>query len=429
MSHKITGEIKISETKEQEIQGIGGVSDYKEKIERYLASPATEILEMILGGAIKLDASDVHLEPEEESVKIRIRIDGLLQEVITVTPEVYKKLLSRIKLLSALKLNISDRPQDGRFSIVLENTTIEIRTSALPAENGETIVLRILNPQSLIELEALGFRKDLLKIVEKEIKRPHGMIVVTGPTGSGKTTTLYAFCREIRKPENKIITIEDPIEYHLEGISQTQVSPKKGYDFASGLKSIMRQDPDIILVGEMRDTETVNTALQAALTGHLVLTTLHTNDAAGAVARLTSLGGMLSNIGPAVNLIIAQRLTRKVCPECKKFERVTPEELKKLKEELSHLKLDIPRLSEETKIPKAVGCPLCNFTGYKGRFGVFEIFSVNDKVEKFILSEHSIAALRELAIKEGMITIKQDGLIKVLEGSTTLEEVERIVGE
>jgi len=424
---KITGEVRISKAKIFEIEREAkNVPDYKEKIGEYLDSPITNLLEVILAGAIKLEASDIHIEPEKEKAKIRIRIDGILQDVLFFNLDVYKSLLSRIKLLSGIKLNIFDRPQDGRFSILMEELPIEVRASTLPAEYGESIVLRILNPKVLIELEGLGLRKNLLELVRKEIKKPTGMIIVTGPTGCGKTTTLYAFLRKIKKPEIKIITIEDPIEYHLEGISQTQVAPKKGYDFASGLKSVMRQDPDVILVGEIRDLETVKTALQAALTGHLVFTTLHTNDAAGVVARLTSLGAKIANIGPALNMVVAQRLVRKVCQKCKKLEKPSPQELKKTKKELSSLEIEIKK---DVKIPKIVGCKDCNFTGHKGRVGIFEIFLIDDEIEKFILKNPSIADLREMAIKKGMTTMKQDGLMKVLEGITTIEEIERVMGE
>jgi len=429
MPEKIVGEVKISPATLTITQKIKNVSDFKEKIEASLEKRVTEILEIILGGALSLDASDIHIEPLEEKTKIRARIDGVLQDILFLEKPIYENLLSRIKLLSGIKLNISDRPQDGRFSTLIEKTAIEIRTSTLPAEFGESIVLRILNPKSLIDLEALGLKKDLLDIFNEEIKKPNGMIIVTGPTGSGKTTTLYAFLKKIQKPEIKIITIEDPIEYHLEGISQTQVDPVHGYDFANGLKSIMRQDPDVILVGEIRDLETASIALQAALTGHLVFTTLHTNDAAVTIARLQALGEKAVNIAPAINTTVAQRLVRKVCKKCSKLKKVSPEELKKLKKELSSLnKVQIKKLTPESKIPEAIGCRDCNFTGYHGRIGIFEAFLVDDEMEKFILTSPSIAALREKAIKKGMITMYQDGLMKVLEGITTIEEVERVTG-
>jgi type II secretory ATPase GspE/PulE/Tfp pilus assembly ATPase PilB-like protein len=430
MQQKITGEVKISPAILTITQKVKNVSALQKRVEESLEKSITEVLEVILGGAINLEASDIHIEPEEKQAKIRTRIDGILQDVITFDLETYQELLSRVKLLSGVKLNITDRPQDGRFSVFVNKITVEARVSTLPAEHGETIVLRILNPKTLVELETLGLREDLLKTFRAEIKKPNGMIIVTGPTGSGKTTTLYAFLKKVQRPETKIITIEDPIEYHLEGISQTQVDQKKGYDFASGLKSIMRQDPDVILVGEVRDLETAEIALQAALTGHLVFTTLHTNDAAGTVVRLTSLGAKTSNIGPAINMAIAQRLIRKVCKKCGKLEKIPPKVLNKLKRGLKEVPkgVRVPKLDGELKIPQPKGCRDCNFTGYRGRTGIFEAFLVDEEMEKFILEAPSIAALRKEAIKKGMITMQQDGLIKVLNGVTTIEEVERITG-
>jgi type II secretory ATPase GspE/PulE/Tfp pilus assembly ATPase PilB-like protein len=278
----------------------------------------------------------------------------------------------------------------------------------------------------LISLEELGLREDLLKIFKREIKKPNGMIIITGPTGSGKTTTLYAILKEIQNPEIKIITIEDPIEYHLEGITQTQVDPKAGYDFANGLRAIVRQDPDVILVGEIRDFETAQIAIQAALTGHLVLTTLHTNDAAGTVARLVALGEKPVNIAPAINMAVAQRLVRKVCKKCSVLEKPSKEEFEKIREGLKNLNVKIPK---DLKIKKARGCEDCNFTGYRGRTGIFETFLVDDEMEKFILTSPSISALKEMAQKKGMVTMYQDGILKVIEKVTTLQEVERVVGE
>ncbi|HUW71933.1 MAG TPA: GspE/PulE family protein [Candidatus Humimicrobiaceae bacterium] len=430
VSKKITGEVAISKSRfSQSQKEIKNIADFKERITASLAGEVTEILEVILAGAIVLEASDVHIEPLEEKAKVRSRIDGVLQDVLFIEKKIYEALLSRIKLISGLKLNIADRPQDGRFSILVEKATTEIRASALPAEYGESIVLRILNPKSLIDMEALGLREDLLEVFKREIEKPNGMIVVTGPTGSGKTTTLYAFLRKLQKPEIKIITIEDPIEYHLEGVSQTQTAPERGYDFASGLKSIMRQDPDVILVGEIRDLETASIALQAALTGHLVFTTLHTNDAAGTIARIQALGEKPVNIAPAINLAVAQRLVRKVCKKCVKFGKPSTEEVKKIKKEVGLLKIKIPKITTVTKIPRVTGCRDCNFTGYRGRVGIFEAFLVDDEMEKFILTFPSITDLKEKAIKKGMVTMRQDGLIKVLKGITTIEEVKRVAGE
>jgi type II secretory ATPase GspE/PulE/Tfp pilus assembly ATPase PilB-like protein len=432
VSKKIAGLVEIPPEIAKEIKSdIKNVSDLKKKIEDFALKNTTEVLHLILGGSIWLESSDIHIEPEEKNVKIRTRVDGILQDVAFLDVKTYESLLSRIKLLSELKFNISDRPQDGRFSILWEDQAIEIRSSTIPAEYGESVVMRILNPKNLISMEELGLRKDLFKKFENEIKKPNGMIIVTGPTGSGKTTTLYAFLKKIYNPEIKIITIEDPIEYHLEGVSQTQVAPEKGYDFANGLRSIMRQDPDAILVGEIRDLETANIALQAALTGHLVLATLHTNDAAGTVARLTSLGANLSNIGPAINMAIAQRLVRKVCPACAQFLPIGAEELKKIQKGLKNMPKDVgfPKITEKTKIARPKGCQVCNMTGYKGRAGIYEAFLVDDEMEKFILTSPSIATLKEKAIKAGMTTMYQDGLIKVLEGVTTIEEIEKITGE
>lgn len=436
VSKKIVGEIVISQKNFDLFQKeIKNISDLKKEVEKSLIKSATEILEIILGGAISLSASDVHIEPEEEMAKIRVRIDGVLLDVITPEKKIYEVLLSRIKLLSGLKLNINDRPQDGRLSVLIDTLPIEIRTSTLPAEYGEAVVLRLLNPKSLIEIESLGLRKGLVEIFEREIKKPNGMIIVTGPTGSGKTTTLYAILKRINKPEIKIITIEDPVEYHLKGLSQTQVDPKKGYTFVNGLRSIMRQDPDVILVGEVRDLETAEIACQAALTGHLVFSTLHTNDAAGAIARLVDLGVHPISIAPALNMVVAQRLPRKVCKECVKFAPPSSIILKKIKKSLEKLpeqikkECGLPPLRAGLKIPQAVGCKNCNFTGYRGRIGIYETFLVDDEMEKFILTSPSIVAMRELAIKKGMVLMHQDGLIKVLEGITTIDEVERTTGE
>jgi len=431
MNQEITKQIELTSREFLKIQKtVVSVSNFKEELEKTINKNVTEVTKFILGAGVSLDGSDLHLETQKRDVVLRIRIDGVLHEVSKIPTQSYEKILPRLKLLSGIKLNITDRPQDGRFSVLIQKNTVEIRTSTLPSEHGESIVLRILNPQDLINLEQSGIREELLQLIGKEIKKPHGMIIVTGPTGSGKTTTLYSFLMKIKSPKIKIITIEDPIEYHLEGISQTQVSPKKGYDFASGLKSIMRQDPNVILVGEIRDLETAQIAIQAALTGHLVLTTLHTNDAAGTVPRLVSLGAKPVNIAPALNLTIAQRLIRRVCKECSKLEPVTGEELKKIKKAFAKVpKLKTPPLDKNLKISKSKGCKSCNNTGYKGRIGIFETFLVGEKLESFILTSPSISALKEKATKEGMVPIYQDGLLKVLKGISTLEELERIVAE
>ena len=426
-SKKTIGVIEISSL---QTERIANVTEFAKAVSRFFGKNTSQLLEIIFIGAIDLDASDIHFETEENQVKIRLRIDGVLQDLASISHQEYKPLLSRLKLVSGIKLNISDRPQDGRFSIVKHKENIEVRSSTLPAEYGEAIVLRVLNPKSLISLEQLGLRDDLLKIFRKEISKPNGMIIVTGPTGSGKTTTLYAFLKEVQNPTIKVITIEDPIEYRLEGISQTQAEPVKGYDFASGLRAIVRQDPDVILVGEIRDLETAEIALQAALTGHLVFSTIHANDAAGTIARLVDLGTTSPSVASAINLIIAQRLIRRVCSKCVDFKDISPEQLEKISKELQSLSknIKIAKITPQTKIPVIKGCEDCGFTGYKGRLGVFEAFLIDDEMERFVLKNPPTSDLRNKAVERGMVTIYQDGLIRVIEGLTTIEELERIIG-
>src|SRR3989338_3398406 len=430
---KLLGSVTISPEVILELEKeVKSISAFKAKIKEHIAGDTTRLLDIILLGAIKLEASDIHIEPEDSNAKLRIRLDGILQDVVFFDQNIYQHLVSRLKLLSHLKLNITDKPQDGRFTIEVGETLIEVRNSSLPAEYGESIVMRILNPKSLIGLDDLGLRKDLYKIFEKEISKPNGMIIVTGPTGSGKTTTLYAFLKKIQNPEIKIITIEDPIEYHLKGVSQTQVSPEKGYTFAEGLKSIVRQDPDVILVGEIRDLETAKIALQAALTGHLVLSTLHTNDAAGTIPRLVDLGAEPSSIASGLKMAIAQRLVRKVCKKCSTVSKPNSDELIELKRGLKKLPASI-KLPDLDKLQiarvKEKGCEFCNFTGYKGRQGLFEAFLVDSEMEKFILTNPPVSSIRDLAIKKGMTTMYQSGLIDVAFGDPTLEEVKRVVEE
>ncbi|MEK9153017.1 MAG: GspE/PulE family protein [Patescibacteria group bacterium] len=396
-------------------------------------------LQIIFGGSLILAASDIHFEPEEQSVKLRLRLDGLLHDVALIKPDLYGKILTRLKLLSELKLNVTERSQDGRFTLKITETNktkeIEIRVSVLPSEYGEAIVMRILNPTAILSLEELGIREDLKKILETEINRPNGMIIVTGPTGSGKTTTLYAVLKKIQNPQLKIITLEDPIEYHLEGISQSQINTVKGYDFASGLQAIVRQDPDVILVGEIRDQKTAQMAIQAALTGHLVLTTLHTNDAAGTIARLQALGEGPNDIASALNLVVAQRLARQVCRQCSQSATASAENLQIITSELSALpvaikdSLKITALLKDAKLAIAQGCPACNNTGYKGRVGLYELMIISDEMENFIVKMPTMADLNKKARESGMTTMKQDGLIKVLQGITTIDEVIRVVGE
>lgn len=396
------------------------------------ANETTELVEILIAGALKTFASDIHLEAKEETVRVRYRIDGILQDALRFPEKTYPLILSRIKLLAGLKINVHNVAQDGRFSIaVAKDAQIEVRVAILPGPDGENVVMRVLNPRTIsLSLEDLGMRPEVYQVVAKELERANGMILTTGPTGSGKTTTLYAFVKKVNTTDVKIITIEDPIEYHLEGIEQTQVDPDKSYTFATGLKAIVRQDPDIILIGEIRDYETADIAMHSALTGHLVFATLHTNDAAGAIPRLINMGVNAVVAAPALNVIIAQRLVRRLCKACLASAALGKEGAEKIKNELASLPAAIPYKSprEGLQLPKPVGCTTCNNTGYKGRIGIFETFVVDDDMEKFILQGPSITEMTERAIAKGMVTMKQDGFLKVLEGMTTIEEVQRVIG-
>ena len=428
---KALAQVQISRELSEELRrNTTNVAAFKEKIYNSLQEDTSTIFDIIIAGSISLKASDIHIEPGEEESRLRVRLDGVLQDVINLDKNIYKKIASRIKLLSGVKLNVENKPQDGSFSISIpiagEEVFMEIRMSSLPSEYGETLVLRILDPRKLITLEEFGLRSDILEIFKKEIKKPNGMIIVTGPTGSGKTTTLYAFLKTLRDPSIKIITIEDPIEYHLDGVSQTEVHADKGYDFASGLRAIVRQDPDVILVGEIRDLETIQISIQAALTGHLVFSTLHTNDAPGVVARMQSLGEAAVNISPAINIIIAQRLIRKVCPSCLKTEKIPEELLSEIKKEMSSVKEDIFSFPENPEQVKAVGCSECNYTGYNGRMGIFEVLLFDEDIQELVLKNPSISEIRRVAIEKGMITVRQDGLMRVLSKETTMEEINRV---
>ena len=429
---KLTGEVFIPPELAEEITSrVKNLPQLQAQIQNAIAQGTTQLLNVLLVSALSLDASDIHMEPEKAGLKIRLRIDGLLHDILVLPQSISGSFVSRVKLVSGVKINVVEKPQDGRFSFAFrQGPPIETRVSTLPAEYGESIVLRILNPKHLIMLKDLGLRTNALQIMKTELKKPNGMVIATGPTGSGKTTTLYAFLKEIKNPEVKIVTIEDPIEYHLEGISQTQVRPEKGYDFASGLQAIVRQDPDVLLIGEIRDKATAQISIQAALTGHLVFTTLHTNDAPGTISRLISLGAKPINIGAATNVIVGQRLIRKVCIKCVILHNISSSELKKIKAGLQKIEETSQILvSSALKIAQAKGCAACNNTGYRGRVGIFELIVVNSTMEEFILSNPSTSALRKFAIQQGMVPMYQDGLLKVLEGITTLEEIIRITGE
>ena len=390
---------------------------------------ATQILEILLGSASQLKASDVHIEPEENFVKIRLRLDGVLSDVGHMARQYHKAVVSRIKIMSKLKLNIEDKPQDGRFTYILAGKPTDVRVSTLPSAYGEGVVMRILSDSAVsLKFDDLGMTGRSYNIVKAELQKPNGMIITTGPTGSGKTTTLYAFLNQLNEPGVKIITLEDPVEYKLEGVNQTPVTPALG--FAAGLRAILRQDPDVVMIGEIRDGETADTALQAALTGHMVLSTLHTNDAAGAVPRLINMGIKPFVIAPAINAIIAQRLVRKLCLDCKQEVKPDPFLLDRVKKILA----EIPK-SAEVEVPKelkfyhSAGCAKCNGTGYRGRIGIFEVIAKNDRLDKLIMSGAASSEIKKAVVEDGMVTMIQDGLLKAAAGITDIEEVFRVAEE
>jgi type IV pilus assembly protein PilB len=427
---KIKKREKGVEITEEEISAyqakIKTFKDFEKEI--YHASPS-EIVTLTIALAIKTRASDIHIEAEERNIKFRLRIDGILHDVANIPKDLWPPLISRIKLISSLKINVTDEPQDGHFSIFFANEKIDVRVSTLPTPFGESVVIRLLMPYQFIELENLGLREKYLGIIKREITRPNGLIITTGPTGAGKTTTLYAILRYINKPEIKIITLEEPIEYELKGVTQTSVDTSKGQSFAKSFRSILRQDPDVIMVGEIRDSETAEIAVQASLTGHLVLSTLHTNDAAGAIPRFLVLGVKPYLLAPALNLVMAQRLVRKICQNCKEEVKIPQDLLERVKIILNDLpeeekeKIDFNNL----KFYKGRGCENCQNIGYLGRTGIFEFFTVNDEIEKLILkAEISEYEIRKTLKKQKMITMVQDGILKALQGITTVEEVFRV---
>lgn len=391
---------------------------------------ATELLADLLGAAVAQEASDVHFEPEQHLLKVRFRLDGVLQDVIHLRPQLQQKIVARLKILAKLKLNVTNVPQDGRLTFYFGQRPVDVRVSILPSGYGEAIVLRLLGIGATnLKLGQLGLQGLAYKIIEQQLAKPNGMVITTGPTGSGKTTTLYAFLNELNQPGVKIITLEDPIEYRLEGIQQTPIDYRVDFSFVKGLRAILRQDPDIVMVGEIRDGETADTALQAALTGHVVLSTLHTNDASGAIPRLVTMGVKPFIIAPAVNAIIAQRLVRRLCPACKQPANLSAI----LKKQVTSALRDIPpaaavELPKELQFFHSPGCSVCHSVGYQGRIGIYEVMAVNDKIKELILNNASSAQLKTQAYNDGMVTLLQDGLLKALAGVTDVEEVFRVAG-
>ncbi|EKE06814.1 MAG: hypothetical protein ACD_18C00271G0001 [uncultured bacterium] len=404
--------------------------------------PIINIVNSILEHAVLEGASDIHIEPIEKEVLVRYRIDGILKQVMSLPKLVQNGITARIKILSELKIDEHMLPQDGRFKIKLNDEKLSFRVSVMPVYDGEKIVMRLLHEgQRALSLENLGFLPKIQKLVEESIDKPHGMILVTGPTGSGKTTTLYSVLGILNKPTVNICTIEDPIEYHVAGINQSQINPKAGFTFASGLRAFLRQDPDVIMVGEIRDKETAEVAIHAAMTGHLVLSTLHTNDAPTTLPRLVDMDIPPFLVGFTTNIIIAQRLVRKICSSCKKEYKLSAEEIKELEKMLNKKSIkdllkeqdikdpDLQKNISEMTFYRGEGCTKCGTTGYKGRLGIYEVLVVDDDLTKLINERATAQDIKNFAEKNGMVNLFEDGLIKAKSGVTTLEEVLRVTKE
>lgn len=390
----------------------------------------TDMVTLIIAASIQSGSSDIHIEAEEDDIKVRFRVDGILHDAASIDKKNWPKVISRIKLLAGVKLNITDKPQDGRITIKMTDERIDVRVSTLPTTWGESVVMRLLKSSTAsLDFEDLGLMGKAYEDLKREVERPNGMIITTGPTGSGKTTTLYAILNKLNQEGTKIITLEDPVEYKLKGINQSQIDHSAGYSFADGLRSILRQDPDVVMVGEMRDLETSDVAINAALTGHLVISTIHTNSAAGAVPRFLAMNVKPFLLAPALNAIIGQRLVRRVCEQCKQEIQLDEKLLARVKELLDKIPAEHPDRPDMSnmKFVKGAGCEICHGIGYKGRIGIYEIMSMTEEIEKIILggkvSEYDMQAI---AVKNLMLTMAQDGLLKALKGITSVEEVFRV---
>jgi len=394
-------------------------------------APIAKIVTTILAYAVKSRASDVHIEPMEENVRIRYRIDGILQEKYILPRNVLEAVVSRVKILANLKIDEKRLPQDGRFNFNVDGNEVDLRISTLPVSYGEKVVMRLLRKASKVpSLPDLGLRGLALKNLIEAIERPHGIILVVGPTGSGKTTTLYSILDKVATPKVNVVTIEDPVEYQMKGVNQVQVNVQAGLTFASALRSFLRQDPNIMMVGEIRDTETAELAINAALTGHLVFSTLHTNDASGAPPRLLDMGVEPFLLTSSLTCVVAQRVLRKICPNCRQDMEIPAEKETELRNTLGPIYTMIEekwkKEGKKLMMPKIVGCDKCNNTGYLGRIAVYEVMPITEKISKLVVEKASAADVQREAISEGMLTMKQDGYVKVLEGVTSMDEVLRV---
>lgn len=407
-----------------------GPAEKKEEVSS--EAPTSRVVQSLLRRAVSSKASDIHIEPEEGDVNVRFRIDGVLQKVITLPKKIQPAIASRIKILSGMKIDETRLPQDGRFEQKIHGREIDFRVSTFPSVNGEKIVMRILDKSTgILSLDELGLTGDSFKRLDKAIHESHGMTLVTGPTGSGKTTTLYAVIDRIMDVGINIVTLEDPVEYQIKGINQGQVRADIDFTFAKGLRSIVRQDPDVIMVGEIRDLETAEMAVHAALTGHIVLSTLHTNDAAGAIPRLVDMGVEPFLLTSSLSTVVGQRLARKICDQCKVEAQISEEIMTTIKKEVEAMpEAEAKKIQgKQLKFYKGKGCQACNKSGYKGRIGLFEVLAMSPEIEKLTIKKSSADMITKKAIEEGMVTMKQDGILKALEGKTSIEEVWRVTKE
>lgn len=408
---------------------------FEELAASQLAYKVTHLIEMMMAGALAFDASDIHIEPEEDKVRLRYRLNGSLEDIAYFDFASLRQITNRLKLLSGLKLSTTANSQDGRFSVDLGEVEVEVRVSIIPGNYGESFVMRLLDPRhAMSNLDNIAFPAKVRELLDRALARPNGVILTTGPTGSGKTTTLYAFLHKVYSPEVKIITIEDPVEYHLEGITQTQVEEEKGYTFLSGLRAALRQDPDIIMVGEIRDQDTAKVAINAALTGHLVFSTLHTNNAAGTIPRLIDLGVNPKVIAGALSIALAQRLVRTLCPDCKTEVQTNEKEARIITNVLGAMKVEGKddsmngfTASTTYTIYKARGCEKCGNTGYAGRAGIFEALIMTPEIERLLVGNPGEREIKDASIHQGIPTLREDAILKVLAGFTSLEEVAKVV--
>jgi len=423
----LVGEVGAAIKENEEFSGKKRVVDSTQIAQLIKEAPIAKIVSTILEFAVTSRSSDIHIEPQEDHVRVRYRIDGILSDKLSLPKNVQEALVSRIKILSDLKIDEHRTPQDGRFNFKIGNEEVDLRISILPTVNGEKIVMRLLRKSGGIPtMQDLGLNGLALKHLEDSITRPHGIILVTGPTGSGKTTTLYAILSKLNTPKVNIMSLEDPVEYQIAGVNQVQINTAIGLTFASGLRAFLRQDPNIILVGEIRDKETTDLALQAALTGHLVFSTLHTQTASGALPRLLDLGAESFLLASTITAIVGQRIVRKICSTCKETYVPSPQILATIKQILGPL---YTSKDEDVRLYRGKGCNECGGTGYKGRVGIYEVLPVSDKIGQIILSHPDSVSIEKQAVLEGMTTMMQDGYLKVLKGVSSIEEVLRVAKE